>query len=45
MKTKTIILTMLLVLTPRGVWAQNGKPRLVVWQKSGRKAKGEATLE
>lgn len=45
MKTKTIILTMLLVLTTLGVCAQNGKPRLVVWQKSGRKAKGEATLE
>lgn len=38
MKTKTIILTMLLVLTTLGVWAQNGKPRLVVWQKSGEKA-------
>jgi len=45
MKTKTIILTMLLVLTTLGVWAQNGKPRLVVWQKSGEKAKGEATVE
>ena len=30
MKTKTIILTILLVLTTLGVWAQNGKPRLVV---------------
>lgn len=27
MKTKTIILTMLLVLTTLGAWAQNGKPR------------------
>lgn len=37
MKTKTIILTMLLVLTTLGVWAQNEAPRLVVWQKSGEK--------
>ena len=38
MKTKTIILTILLMLTTLGAWAQNGKPRLVVWQKSGGKA-------
>ena len=45
MKTKTIILTILLTLTTLGAWAQNEAPRLVVWQKSGGKAKGEATVE
>ena len=32
------MLTMLLMLTVIGAWAQSNVPRLVVWQKSGEKA-------
>ena len=45
MKQRQIMLTMLLMLTVIGAWAQSDVPRLVVWQKSGEKAKGEATVE